>query len=913
MTLLLSADALRQRRDFAAGPLASLAASLAHDLEPLLQRSVFIPDEKAQLSRVGGRCQRDGSLLEFDPFSPHEHRCPLCGTAFSGEPHYRFWIYWYQLWLAERAVHAALLSALGAGPSLASLARRILLGYAERYARYPNVDNVLGPTRLFFSTYLESIWLLQICIALDLLEQGGEKALGSVVRERIIEPSSAIISEYDEGASNRQVWNVAALFAAYRSLGRDDEARRLVSSPSGLLFHLREGLLEDGTWYEGENYHQFAHRGLWYGVTMAERAGVELEGALVRRFEEGFATPFLTALPDLTLPSRRDSQYRISLRQWRYAELCELGLARRDDPRLIGALARLYSDDVPRALTGRDRSSAEAERNAPPSCLSRDDLGWRSLLFARPELPVLSAFPPQSCLLSGQGIGVLRREQGSVYAALDYGHSGGGHGHPDRLNVLLSDGDARWLDDMGTGSYVDSSLHWYRSTLAHNAPLIDGESQRRVHGSLLAFEERGETGWCAARAAGIAPGVVVSRTIVGMSEYLLDVLTWDADRDVVLDLPIHIDASPSGLRLSPATLDGSNGLEDGFRFVRGAAKASLRANEPIAAELHHGSRSLRTWCVADGNAEWWRLEAPGAPPPAPPNDTQAFVLLRVRGKAGEIRCVYGWSDTVARVEVEGDRATVHLVNGVTHVHAPSENGWHIDAFAQGTARSIDLGGLVDSDTRPHRLAHPTPVHSLPTARVLRVGESRQFELGESHYRRSEQSWRDAGEPRAEVTLTRAGNALEVRVDVADSALTFVPPNADNPWDNESADVNGDGVQLFIETNTGKSAWLLVPEIDAPAKVRIRQIDGWTYARDVHATWQRHGRGYVVVARIALNDLLGEDATIGLDVLINEKPPDRARRRGQLALSGTGGAGEFVYLRGDRQDANRLLRFKLSDG
>ena len=38
---------------------------------------------------------------------------------------------------------------------------------------YPNRDNVLGPTRLFFSTYLESIWLLQICVTADLLEAAG--------------------------------------------------------------------------------------------------------------------------------------------------------------------------------------------------------------------------------------------------------------------------------------------------------------------------------------------------------------------------------------------------------------------------------------------------------------------------------------------------------------------------------------------------------------------------------------------------------------------------------------------------------------------------------------------------------------------------------------------------------------------
>jgi hypothetical protein len=48
----------------------------------------------------------------------------------------------------------------------------------------------------------------------------------------------------------------------------------------------------------------------------------------------------------------------------------------------------------------------------------------------------------------------------------------------------------------------------------------------------------------------------------------------------------------------------------------------------------------------------------------------------------------------------------------------------------------------------------------------------------------------------------------------------------------------------------------------------------------------------------------------IDVLVNEKPDNRERRRGQLVLSGSNG--EFVYLRGDRQDADRLIPIKLID-
>src|SRR5205085_370218 len=151
--------------DAAHGPLRPLATSLAADLRVLLDREIYFPAEKALLSREGGRCARDGTLLAFDPFNRHEHTCPRCGDVYRGELHERFWIYWYQLWLAERAVHAAALYVLGVDERLGSLAAAILDGYAARYLTYANVDNVLGPTRLFFSTYLESIWLLQICVA----------------------------------------------------------------------------------------------------------------------------------------------------------------------------------------------------------------------------------------------------------------------------------------------------------------------------------------------------------------------------------------------------------------------------------------------------------------------------------------------------------------------------------------------------------------------------------------------------------------------------------------------------------------------------------------------------------------------------------------------------------------------------
>jgi Heparinase II/III-like protein len=910
MSILLGPDELVRRRGAAAGPLRPLAESLAADLDPLFGRDIYFPPDKALLSRAGGRCEIDGTMLEFDPFSPHEHRCPRCGTVYRGELHDRFWNYWYQLWLAERAVHGAVLASLGYGERFASLARDILGGYCERYLQYPNVDNVLGPTRLFFSTYLESIWLLQICIAADLMSTT-DAVLLDRVRVAIVEPSRALIAEFDEGGSNRQVWNDAALLAAARLLDDAPAAEEAVFGPSGVARQIADGLLSDGTWYEGENYHLFAHRGLWYGVTMAHEAGLSVDAALVDRFQRGFAAPFLSALPDFTLPSRRDSQYAISLRQWRIAEHCELGLARQDDPTLRGALFRMYFDDVPRGEPQRGRSAADVERNTSPSSLTRADLSWRALLFALPELPPLSATPPASALLDGQGLAVFRRESGRAYAALDYGHSGGGHGHPDRLNLLLMRDDVRWLDDFGTGSYVDRTLHWYRSTLAHNAPLAGGRSQRPTSGWLCAYDERHDCGWVSAEAE-IAPGVRVRRSIVVMPDYLIDTVTWRSTArassvargdgtTLVFDLPLHaaIGLVEGAGPPEYASLSGGRGLEDGFEFARDTTVERAPRGARVVGRAVEKGAEVSVWARSSADCEWWCAIAPGAPGAG----DHAFRLVRARESAGRHEFVWSWNQGVIDVGF-GDAVRVVLADGIVNEHREAPDRWEIVTApdAAGESTRITLGGAVKA--RPTPRDAETIAEGAPPIRLNFNLES-VVPLGSGHYRRSEETWEAAGEPTAEVALLARGTTLRVSVTVPRSDLAFAPRNAENPYDNEPADVNGDGVQLYARIGGGVVAWTLVPE-PGGNHVRVRSIGGagGRTIANPRATWERAGHGYRVDIDLDARQLTA------IDVIVNEMPRGRQRRRGQLVLSG--GRGEFVYLRGDRQEDSRLVPIEWAD-
>ena len=906
MKILLNSSEFSERKRIAAGALAPLADSLRADMDRVLREAPAISGQKAMLSREGGRCPIDGSPLEFDPYSPHAYRCPSCGVVQSGERHHRWWLMFAQLWRAERAVHGALLHALRGDPPLAAFARATLDEYADRYGRYPLADNVLGPSRPFFSTYLESIWLLQLCVAADLLDaaNAGESATARF-RQRVATPSAALIRSYDEGESNRQLWNNAALLAAGRSLGDDALIAHAIHSPSGLIAQLGSGLLSDGSWYEGENYHLFSHRGLWYGVAMAEAAGIELPAHLLARFQSGFSTPFLTAFPDLGFPARRDSQYGASLRQWRTAESCELGLARANDARLTGALAALYANDIPRLDTGRWRSAAESERNEPASALSRADLGWRSLLFARETLPSLDRESIPSALLEGQGIAVFRRDRGRAYVALDYGHHGGGHGHPDRLNVLLANGAWRILDDMGTGSYVDPSLHWYRSTLAHNAPLVNGRSQPRASGTLVSYVERGDIGWARAAARiSIVPEVVAERAITVLGDMMIDELRWIAGEPVRLELPIHARVRPEVVRAGGAldwrdgALNGGLDLEDGFAHVVSARRAAVEANEVVKL-VDERTGAVLAFTVASVDSEWWIAAAPGAPGAG----EQHFLILRCHADRGRVRSVWDWSNTVHDISVEDDRLRIVDAIGTTTDYDWRDDGAHIAMQKTG-------GPMVETVLSGDRDAVPadTEIPSTLPADPLQLPLVR--ELAEEHYRMSEHEWSSVGKPRAHVAIDADDAELEIRVDVSKASLHFRASDAEDPGlDNEHPDIHSDGVQLHLWCEGWRApvSWLAIPERDF-SRTRVHRTGGdEADAPAISVNTRGTIGGYemrFVISRAELSPV------IALDVLVNEMSVDRMRRRGQLVLSGA--RGDRVYLRGDRQPLEHFIRVRLPE-
>jgi hypothetical protein len=909
---VVTAELLAARRETVAGSpdLSRLVARLAERAAPVLERRPPIPAAKALLSVDGGVCPDDHTPLRYDPWSSSAHSCPRCGKSYGGERHDRWWARFQHLWLGERAAHLAALAAIGGHDAAGARSRELLQYYGEHYFEYPNRDNVLGPSRLFFSTYLESIWLTQYLAAAMLLRESGclDRPTADGV-SRVADEAANLIGEFDEGFSNRQTWHSAALAAIAVWFEDEELLRRAVEGPTGLISHLLQGFGRDGMWFEGENYHLFALRGLLVGLDWVRSAGVDplREQELAARVRASLEAPALTALPDLTFPARKDSRFGTSLAQPMYLELWEAG--RRSRPtdaagpdEMDDWLAGLYAAPAPPAEPFDSYLHEVGE--PPPAHRGRADLSWWMLLAMEPTLEGAAArWHPGSTLLESQGLAILRT--GGRYASLEAGAHGGGHGHPDRLHLTLHERGVHWLPDFGTGSYVSRDLFWYRSTLAHNAPRLDGVSQKPDDAVCEFFDVKNGWSWVRGR---FGP---VNRTVVSGPEYLLDVVELDSEVDHRLELPWH----PSG-RLEVRGGGGWQPVSLPGELVTGAERRSVPAGDDVSVVATRDDLGQSLALVSRGASELLRAMAPGAPGSGP----APFVVLAGEGRG--LRFVSVLSPAPAGLVVEGDAIAVTTAHG-THRHQAVTEGWEV---APATGDVVRLGGrrpvprvfepLVRRDVPLGQSGTAVHVASPPAL----DGTLEGFDLAEplaldheDQYRRSEEPYPGPDDFSAVAFANWDDDALYLAVEVTKPEVVLRPAAAPPLLlDNEPDDIHSDGVEIFLRLEPDAEAYgfLVVPDPDGDT-IRVRAASGFAGEPAMTTgSWSATEGGYLVTLSLRVPEwgTRQQGDRVGFDLLVNEMLPDRDRRVGQLVWSGGGG---WVWLRGDRQDPARFGELALA--
>jgi hypothetical protein len=888
--------------------LTRLLETLRARAQPVLERFPVVSQVKALLSRDGGFCPDDGATLRFDPWQPETHSCPRCGRNFSGDRHHRHWARAQHLWVAERTAELSLIAAVTQDYAAAQRAAELLAAYEELYFQLLNRDNVLGPSHLFFSTYLESLWITSYLGGAVLLREAGLLPPMRVPGiDAVAEEAAGLIGEFNEGFSNRQTWHAAALTAIAVWFDDLELARNTVESRTGLLGHLADGFGEDGLWWEGENYHLFALRGLMQGIHWARALGFEvLEDQEVKQhFRAALLGPARTALPDFSYPARGDSRYGVSLAQPASLELWEIGRAwLGEDAELDAWLGALYG--IPHPLPPAEPYDAWLHDAGRPAAerRSRGDLSWWALTAMQPAPATVAEWRPESILLSNQGLAVLRH--GDRYASLECGPATTGHGHPDRLHLTLHGEGIHWLPDQGTGSYVHPTLAWYRSALAHNAPLLDGSNAGSTDAWCEAFDASGAWAWARGRAG------EARRTLILGPTQLLDLLELESTENRSVELPWHFQGElglESAGRWEPIELER--------QFLSAAERFLPDQEGPLRLTVSDGKtgRSLRAWLLAP-EAELVRAIAPG-----PPNDPKPRPFLLQRAKATGIRWlgVLDFAAPESPDAVTDAKAAAELIEVTT---ARGDIRCHLTPSGlrlEHERKAQTLGGLRRAPRAAPRPPPQPPTYEALAPRIVTPpaldGTLEGFDLsaplvldGEQQYRRSEEPY-DPEKFSAQAWVNWDGEALYLAAQVSKNPVVFRPPGAAPlELDNEPEDINSDGLQLYL-ADAG-ATWAVLVNPQDGGGLWIRGIDtaepvAWT----VSGGWVPTADGYLVTLRLEDPRLrfLGPGARLRFDLLVNEMQPERLRRAGQLVWSGNGG---WIYLRGDRHDLSQAGSLEL---
>lgn len=446
---------------------------------------------------------------ELKTVSPTEHVCPNCGERHSGWPYDEVVMGQRHNENAKSIRRLGIAFLLTGEKRYADKATEWLSAYAKRYLVYPLHNTVgdigsksKGPKtggHVHSQVLDECVWLIDVVQGYDCVSAAMSSADRKAIEDGLIRPAAQVALSECAKIHNHECWHLAAFGSAGLVLKDEQMVSRALIGPYSFSRQLEEGVLEDGTWFEGAwGYHFYAIRALMPFMQTLVNLGVRPPD----RLRAMLLAPFGQITSTWQLPAVNDSG-RMKFSPGALAEFYEQAYAWWGDDVFGWWCGAVPRDTETHALYGRVETP-------------KTEICWRSAPF------------PES------GFAVLRsrtgREPPNVppgnYIAIDYGKHGGWHGHYDKLNLILYGNGELLAEDPGCIGY-GSPRHfgWYRTTLAHNALTVDGRHQEESAGSLIAFMNLANGAAVAVDAGQIAPGVRAGRATALSGNLVFD-LVW---------------------------------------------------------------------------------------------------------------------------------------------------------------------------------------------------------------------------------------------------------------------------------------------------------------------------------------------------------------------------------------------------
>ncbi len=350
-----------------------------------------------------------------------------------------------------------------------------------------------------------------------------------------------------------------------------------------------------------------------------------------------------------------------------------------------------------------------AEVATKPTVYSRG-ADWHWLVGeVPPELPRDAALPLRDgnfansgvfrngcSLLPSTGLAVLRQRAGdftadrqATAAALSYGPYGGGHGHPDKLSLVVHAQGRQWIPLFGSMPYETHwKAEWTAQTISANTVVIDGVSQHptgernvqwpadsaaaKALGQLDRFDP--ETKSVAATCDTVYPGLLLQRAVklagaVVVDDYRVAPQQGASPAARQIDYVLHVDGVFAGSSQPLAERSGPLGAKCGYQLVE-TRRFGLAAG-PLALTYTSEDSALRVWVLPAAGGDTEVILADGLS--NSPDRRVPMVVVRRRAAATRYVTVIEPVDPtrpLTGVRLDGDAVVLERAGGDERVPLP---------------------------------------------------------------------------------------------------------------------------------------------------------------------------------------------------------------------------------------------------
>ncbi len=435
-------------------------------------------DSPSRISQWGHHyfCKDDGGLLVFDLNKPHEHVCPICHKEYHSELLDGVWIYFYRNQVVINLWKAAILSLMTRKTKYLKYIETTIDFYGKNYFDFKLhnkeesifeslKDAAWGCGRIMPQGLNEAIFIIRMLSGLEIVKHKLAKEQLALI-DKMCQEIFRIFKPQIDKVHNISVWYDSAIAVMGLFTHNQEMIDFAFEGEYGLYRQLKEGITQDGFWYEGSiHYHFFTLEATLNALLFAKVYRYAQDRIVKDSVERMMTSAYEYAFDNLILPNPNDGWPNINLKTYSY---------------LYDIATKIYGEDSHIALLNKNIINGKIARTELP--LSRPYYFRNEISLER--LTLIPTFDPacdkfikaKAHNFKNSQFAILRNGCANIF--FKYGHNGPSHAHPDKMEIEVMLKDKMLTRDLSNAGYgSDLCNQWHRMSASHSTVVINGKNQ----------------------------------------------------------------------------------------------------------------------------------------------------------------------------------------------------------------------------------------------------------------------------------------------------------------------------------------------------------------------------------------------------------------------------------------------------